>query len=162
MKKLTLMMMLAFCWVATSYAQDSAPYTANYSSKFVIADESWGNKVLTLWKDYEENMLERHLDWFADTVSMTLANGQTVKGKQDNLTGVKAYRATQKNLKVSVDAWVNLKSDKGENFVCVWGSEDFTDQDGKHVVNDLQEVWGFNKDGKIVVMLQYNRPGGSM
>lgn len=155
-------MVLAFCWVATSYAQDSAPYKANYSSKFMIADESYANKVLVLWKDYEDNALERHLDWFADSVSMSLANGQTVKGKQANLDGVKAYRGTIKNLKISIDAWVSLKSDKGDNVVCVWGSEDFTDQDGKHVVNSLQEVWGFNKDGKIDMMLQYNRPGGSM
>ena len=156
------MICVAVSWVGMCHAQNSAPYKANYSSKFTIADESLGNKVLTLWKDYEDNALDRHLAWFADTVSMTMADGQTVKGIQANLAGVKAYRASLKNLKVSIDAWVNLKSDKGDSFVCVWGSEDFTDQNGKHVVNNLQEVWGFNKDGKISMMLQYNRPGGSM
>ncbi len=156
------MICVAVSWVGICHAQNSAPYKANYSSKFTIADESLGTRVLTLWKDYEDNALDRHLAWFADTVSMTMANGQTVKGIQANLAGVKAYRGSLKNLKVSIDAWVNLKSDKGDNFVCVWGSEDFTDQDGKHVVNNLQEVWGFNKDGKISMMLQYNRPGGTM
>jgi hypothetical protein len=162
MKRLIMMICVAVSWVGICHAQNAAPYKANYSSKFTIADESWANKVLTVWKDYEDNMLDKHLAWFADTMSMAASNGQTVKGLQANLAAVKAYRATQKNLKVSIDAWVSLKSDKDENVVCVWGSEDFTDQNGQHMVNHLQEVWGFNKDGKISIILQYNRPGGTM
>ncbi|MBS1524694.1 MAG: hypothetical protein JST19_03530 [Bacteroidetes bacterium] len=161
MKKTIMMICLAVSWVGISYAQN-APYTANYSSKFTIADESYANKVLTLWKDYEDNVLDRHIDWFADTVSMTLATGQTVKGKAENLAGVKAYRGSLKDMKISMDAWVSLKSDRGDNLVCVWGTEDFTDPSGKHVVNHLQEVWGFNKDGKVSIMLQYLQPGGAM
>jgi SnoaL-like protein len=161
MKKIIMIICAAVSWAGISHAQD-APYKANYSSKFTIADESYANKVLSLWKDYENNTLDKHVDWFADSVSMTVATGQTTKGKAANLAGAKAYRATLKDLKVSVDAWVSLKSDRGDNAVCIWGTEDFTDQNGKHVVQDLQEVWMFNKDGKIDMMLQYLRPGGTM
>ena len=163
MKKLMLAALAAILFAGLCRAQDTKmPYKAGYSSNFTIADQSYTNKILTLWKDYEENALDRHLDWFADTVSMSWMNGQTVKGKTENLSGAKAFRGTQSNLKISLDASVSLKSDKGDNVVCVWGTEEFTDQSGKHVVNHLQEVWGFNKDGKVDMMLQYGRAGGNM
>jgi len=163
MKKLILAALAVISFACICRAQDTkAPYKAEYSSNFTIADQSYVNKILTVWKDYEENALDRHLDWFADTVSMSWMNGQTVKGKTANLSGAKAFRGSQTNLKVSLDASVSLKSDKGDNVVCVWGTEEYTDQSGKKVVNHLQEVWGFNKDGKIDVMLQYARAGGSM
>ncbi|MBS1523923.1 MAG: hypothetical protein JST50_23170 [Bacteroidetes bacterium] len=163
MKKLMLTALAVISFVCLCKAQDAkAPYKAEYSSNFTIADQSYANKILTIWKDYEENMLDRHLDWFADTVSMSWMNGQTVKGKAANLQGAKEYRGMLKNLKISLDASVSLKSDKGDNVVCVWGTEEYTDKDGKKAVNHLQEVWGFNKDGKIDMMLQYARAGGSM
>jgi hypothetical protein len=163
MKKLMLAALATILFAGLCKAQDTkAPYKAEYSSNFTIADQSYANKILTLWKDYEENALDRHLDWFADTVSMSWMNGQTVKGKAANLSGAKEYRAMLKNLKISLDASVSLKSDKGDNVVCVWGTEEYTDQNGKKMVNHLQEVWGFNKDGKIDIMLQYARAGGSM
>ena len=162
MKKLIVAICITVSWAGTSYAQNTTPYKANYSSKFTMADESYANKVLMLWKDYEDNQLDRHVDWFADTVSMTLASGQTVKGKAANLAGVKAYRGSLKNMKISVDAWMSVKSDRGENAVCIWGTEDFTDANGKHAVQNQHEVWIFNKEGKIAVMLQYAQGGGSM
>lgn len=163
MKKLMLTALAVISFACLCKAQDAKlPYKVEYSSNFTIADPSYVNKILTLWKDYEENSLDRHLDWFADTVSMSWMNGQTVKGKAANLSGAKTYRATQSKLKITIDACVSLKSDKGDNVVCVWGTEDYTDQGGKHVVNHLQEVWGFNKDGKVDMMLQYGRTGGTM
>ena len=162
MKKVFMIICAAVTYAGIGHAQDSAPYKASYSSKFTIADEFYANKILTLWKDFEDNMLDRHLDWFADSVSMTLASGETIKGKTANLAGAKSYRGSLKNYKASLDAIVSLKSDRGDNVVCIWGTEDFTDANGKHVVQHLQEVWGFNKDGKIDIMLQYMQPGGTM
>ena len=162
MKKFIMITCLALSWAGVSYAQNSAPYKAGYSSNFKIADESYANKILTVWKDFENNTLDNHVDWFADTVSMTFMNGQKVKGRAENLAGAKTYRSSLKSYKVSMDAWVSLKSDRGDNVVCVWATEDFIDSSGKHAVNHLQEVWTFNKDGKIDMMLQYGRAGGGM
>ncbi|MFB9844745.1 nuclear transport factor 2 family protein [Mucilaginibacter ginsenosidivorans] len=162
MKKLILIALLAFLGIEVSHAQ-TAPYKAAYSSNFKIADASYSNKVLTLWKDYENNTLDNHLEWFADTVSMTLADGRTVKGKAENLAGVKAFRGSLKDMKVTIDAFVSLKSvDHNENVVCVWGEEQYTDANGKAVKVSIQEVWGFNRDGKIAMMLQYAQGGGGM
>ena len=82
MKKLILAAVAAISFACLCKAQDTkAPYKAEYSSNFTIADQSYTNKILTVWKDYEENALDRHLDWFTDTVSISWMNGQTVKGK---------------------------------------------------------------------------------
>ncbi|MDB4926000.1 hypothetical protein [Mucilaginibacter sp.] len=154
MKKLFVMFLLAVPFVAMS--QMHSGYTASYSSKFTIASSTYSDKILMLWKDYENNTLDKHVDFISDTVTMMHAGGAMVKGKAENLKNVKEFRGSIQNYKVSLDAWISLKStDKNENVVCVWGTEEFTDKDGKHVKQRTHEVWKFNKDGKVDLMLQY-------
>jgi hypothetical protein len=160
MKKLFVLFLLAMPFAAMSQAHSG--YTAGYSSSFKIADPSYSEKILTLWKDFESNTLDKHIEWFADTVNMMLASGNMIKGKAENLASVKQFRGSITNYKVTVDAWVSLKStDKNGNSVCIWGNEEYTDKDGKQVKSRIHEVWGFNKDGKIDLMLQY-AGGGTM
>ncbi|HTD98079.1 MAG TPA: nuclear transport factor 2 family protein [Mucilaginibacter sp.] len=159
MKKQFLFLLLALPLAAMS--QSKTGYTASYSSSFKTADASYSEKILTLWKDFENNTLDKHVDMFADTVNMILGNGAMIRGKAENLANVKQYRNSIKNYKVTVDAWVSLKStDRNENVVCIWGNEECTDKDGKAIRSRVHEVWGFNKDGKIALMLQYS--GGEM
>jgi hypothetical protein len=158
MKKLIMAILLALPFVAMSQGKSS--YTAGYSSSFTMADPSYSDKILTLWKDYENNTLDKHADMISDTVTMLLADGTMVKGKAQNLTGVKEFRGSIKNLKITIDAWMSVKSlDRNENVVCVWGNESFTDKDGKEVSRRLQEVWGFNSAGKVSLMMQYSGMG---
>lgn len=159
MKKIFVFFLLALPFAAMS--QSKSLYTASYSSNFKMADPSYSDKILTLWKDFENNTLDKHVDMIADTVTMMFAQGTPVKGKAENLAGAKEFRGSLKNYKVTVDAWMSLKSvDRNENVVCVWGNEDFTDKDGKHITQRIHEVWGFNKDGKVSLMMQYAGAGG--
>jgi uncharacterized protein YwqG len=154
MKKLIMAILVALPFVAMSQGKSS--YTAAYSSNFTMADPSYSDKVLTLWKDFENNTLDKHVDMISDTVTMMLSEGMVVKGKAANLAGVKEFRNSIKNYKVTVEAWMSLKSlDRDENVVCVWGNENFTDKDGKQVTRRLHEVWGFNSAGKVSLMMQY-------
>jgi hypothetical protein len=154
MKKIFMAILLVFPIMAMS--QGKSGYKAAYSSNFTMADPSYSDKVLTLWKDFEDNTLDKHADMISDTVTMMLAEGMIVKGKAENLAGVKEYRGSIKNYKVTVDAWMSLKSlDRDENVVCIWGNESFTDKDGKQVTRRLHEVWGFNNAGKVSLMMQY-------
>ena len=158
MKQFFIFFLLATPFVAMSQAHSG--YTASYSSNFTMADPSYSEKILTLWKDFENNTLDNHADMFADTVTMMLTDGTMVKGKAENLSGAKQFRGSVKNYKAALDAWVSLKStDRNQNVVCVWGTESYTDKDGKTVKTRLQEVWGFNKDGKIDLLIQYSAPG---
>lgn len=153
MKKLILAILLALPFAAMSQAHSG--YTASYSSNFKMADPTYSDKILSVWKDYENNTLDKHLDMFSDTVTMMFANMAPVKGKTENLASAKAFRSSIKDYKVSVEAWMSLKSDKDQNLVCIWATESFTDKDGKAIKQRLHEVWGFNKDGKIDLMMQY-------
>ena len=163
MKRIIMIICVVASWVGIGHAQTSPLYKASYSSNFKMADQAYADKILTLWKDFENNTLDNHIGWFADTVSMVLSNGTMIKGKAENLASVKQFRGSISNYKVTVDAWVSLKCvDRDQNIVCVWGTEEYTMADGKKVKQSLQEVWGFNKDGKVDLMLQYVQAGGAM
>ena len=71
MKKLILAALVAFLFTTVCKAQDGKmPYTATYSSNFKIADANYSKMVLTLWKDFENNTLDNHVDMITDTVTM--------------------------------------------------------------------------------------------
>jgi len=154
MKKLFMILLLAMPFAAMSQTQSG--YTANYSSNFKMSDAKYSDEILMLWKDFENNTLDKDIGMFADTVTMVMAQGTPVKGLKDNLAGAKAFRSSVTNYKVSVDAWMSLKSiDRDQNWVAVWGTENYTDKDGKAITQRIHEIWGFNKDGKVSIMMQY-------
>ena len=159
MKKLLIIALMLVPFAAMSQkTHTKTPYKASYSSSWAISGSSYSNKVLACWKDFEDNTFEKHIDLFADTLNVMFADSKPVKGKAENLAGVKAFRSSIKDYKVKVRAWISMKSvDKGDNIVCVWGEESFTDKDGKPVSRGLHEVWVFNKAGKIASIIQFAR-----
>jgi hypothetical protein len=87
---------------------------------------------------------------------MVFADGKPIKGKTELTAAIKEFRNSIKNYKVTVDAWISLKSvDKGENAVTIWGDESYDDKDGKHIAQRLHEVWIFDKADKVYTVLQY-------
>lgn len=131
------------------------PYKAVYSSEFKIGKPAYASKILDLWKDWDENQLDRH-DYFADSVVMVFPDGTVAKGKKEAFEGATKFRSTITKAKSTVHAWVPLRStDKNEDVVCIWGQEEDTFADGKIDKRDLHEVWWFNKDGKVVYMRQW-------
>jgi hypothetical protein len=42
----------------------SYPYTADYSSNFVISNPANSKKIVELWKDWDDNAFDRHLNYF--------------------------------------------------------------------------------------------------
>ena len=141
----------------------SSSYTADYSSNFVMGNPAYSQMILEMWKDWDDNALDRH-DYMADSVMMFLPDGMVVKGKQANLEGAKKYRGGMKSAKSTLHAVIPLKStDRNEDLVAIWGQEVDTYPDGKVETRELHEVWGFNKDGKITWMRQYAaKPSPSM
>lgn len=149
-------MLVALCAGTGAKAQGmDMPYKANYSSDFSMGNPAYVTRVLELWKDWDDNAFDRH-DYMADTVVMFLSGGQTVQGKDSAMAGAKAFRGSMKSAVSTIDAVIPLKSnDRDEDWVAVWGSETDTWPDGKTEKRDLQEIWRFNKDGKIDFMKQF-------
>ncbi len=132
------------------------PYKANYSSQFAMGDQAHAKKVMELWKDYDANMLEKHSDYFADSLVVELPNGTRLVGKEAAMKSIKEYRSSQGKVESTVDAWISTRSlDRNEDWVCIWGVEKSTDASGKETKTRLHEIWQLNKDGKVVYMAQF-------
>lgn len=132
------------------------PYMATYSSNFRIGNPAYARMVLDLWKDYDDNMFDRHSGWFADTMRMEMPDGKVVKGKEDNMAGVKKYRGSMSSAVSSIQAYIPLHSiDRNEDWVAIWGTEKDTYADGHSEDVAIQEIWQINKDGKVVFIKQY-------
>ncbi len=139
-----------------SASMSSSSYTADYSSNFVMGNPAYSTMILDMWKDWDDNAIDRH-DYWADSMTVFLPDGMVIKGKQANLEGAKKYRGGMKSVKSTLHAWVPLKStDRNEDLVAVWGQEVDTYPDGKVETTELHEVYAFNKDGKITWMRQYS------
>lgn len=141
-------------------AQANQPYIADYSANFTISDQALSTKILEMWKDWDDNQFDRH-DYMADTVEMTFADGTKLKGKMESMEAAKKHRGTFTKVVSTIHAWVPLKStDRDQNLVCIWGKDESTTADGKVEKSDIHEVWFFNKDGKVVDMLQWKAKFG--
>jgi len=143
-------------FINSSAQKKAAPYKADYSSSFKMGNPAYADIVLDIWKDWDDNELKRH-DYFADTVTMWMPDGSVTHGKANNLEMAMKYRGSMTSSKSNLHAWVPLYStDTRDNFVCVWGSEEDTFADGRVEKRELNEVWWFNKDGKVSMMRQWN------
>lgn len=132
------------------------PYTATYSSDFRMGNPAHAKMILELWKDYDDNMFDRHVGWFADTLQMIGYDGSVTKGLTANLEGVKKWRGSLTSAKSTVDAWMPLRSnDRNEDWVAIWGTEIDTYPDGHTTSMEIHEIWRINKDGKVDFIKQY-------
>ena len=137
----------------------NSPYAIGYSSKFVMDDPKNAESLLTLWKDWDNGDLSVHKDLFADSMSMTFADGSMMNASRDSaLAAAQKMRNNLASAVSSVDAIMAVKStDKNENWAIIWGKEVDTDKKGKVDSTYLQETWRFNKDGKTDLMFQYKQ-----
>jgi hypothetical protein len=130
-------------------------YKATYSSSFKMGNPAYTYIVQDLWKDWDDNQLDRH-DYFSDTITMFFPDGSMIKGKAANLEAAKKYRGGMTKVTSVLHAWIPLYStDKKEDAVLVWGEEENTMPDGKVERKSLHEVWWFNKEGKVSMMRQW-------
>ena len=125
-----------------------------------MGNPAYADIVLDIWKDWDDNQLDRH-DYFADTLTMMFADGGIMKGKKENLEAAKKYRGGFSKVVSTVHAWLPISSvDRNEDMVCIWGQEVNTMADGKEETQDLHEVWWFNKDGKVSMVRQWTAKFG--
>ena len=131
---------------------------AIFSSAFEIGDYSQADKVLELWKQYDENNLDKGLDYFADSVTLFMHDGWKYFGKRDSLMKMmKQKRGEYSSMNTVLVGIIPLRAtDLNENWVSIFGTE-YTTMKNKKDSADIQEYWRFNKDGKIDMMHSYKR-----
>jgi len=145
---------------SSSVPSDMAGYSVNYSNDFSIGDPAHSTTILQLWKHWDNGDLLSGRSLFADSLTVYGGDGNLSSGPTDSiLAGANQFRNSFTEMRSVVDAIIPLKSnDKDENWVTIWGTEYHT-KDGVADSLRLQETWRFNKEGKVDLMFQYQRPG---
>jgi len=148
-------LIILFAILLFTATADAQAYKATFSSNFKTGNQKYANRILELWKDWDNNVFTKS-DYFADTMTAYFPDGSMVKGKEAFIEAGKEYRGGFTTVKSIVHAWVPLYSeDKKTDVVCIWGEEADTTPDGKTTTSSLHEVWFFNKDGKISTFRQW-------
>ena len=127
-----------------------------FDPQIKIGKTELAQKVLDLWKDWDENMLNRHADHFSDSAKAFFANGGMVKGKTEFLKSGTEYRSKFTDVKSTIFAVTPLRrDDMQEDVVAIWGMDESKTADGKTEITHIHEIWWFNKDGKVIEMRQW-------
>ena|SRR5689334_9652977 len=156
---------LAACITLASFSvhaqnKDAKPTGSNSSDQpykvgatnISLGNQAYSQKVLWAWKYYDDNTLDKAAGLFADDVLATLPDGTVMKGKDNLMKGLKEYRNSFASASSTVDACVTLKTpDRPDvEVVSIWGVETDNNKDGTVSKVHLNEVWFFNKEGKVV------------
>ncbi|WP_343674679.1 hypothetical protein [Chitinophaga sp.] len=149
---------------STKHESLTYPFMATYSSDFEIGDPKNAQKLLELYKDWDNNTIENSKNSFADTDTMYFADGNMFAGSRDTLIAVaKKMRGQMGKVVDSIHAWVPLRSkDRNEEWVVIWTREYSTDASGKTKARELQETWRFNENGQVNLMYQYAQSAPKM
>jgi hypothetical protein len=168
MKRLTILAVLTLfaCFSFNAFSQkkdvkqvsntsSDEPYKV-HATKISIGNSALAQKVLWAWKYYDDNTTDKIADLLADDVIATFPDGSLVKGKDNLLTVIRDYRNSFSAAVSEIDACIALKTpdDPDRDVVSIWGSETDTAKDGTVTKVHLNEVWFFNKQGKVVEIHQ--------
>jgi hypothetical protein len=131
------------------------------SKNLSIGNMAYTQKVLRAWKDFDNNTLDNSANMFADTVLATFPDGSVIQGKENFMKSAKEYRNSLASMSSTVNAVTTLKSpdDPQHEAVSIWGIETVTMKDGTTKNTHLNEVWFFNKEGKVARLHQMAAKG---
>jgi hypothetical protein len=138
-----------------STTSSDQPYKVE-AKNISIGNPALSQKVLWAWKYYDDNTLDKLSDLLADDVVATFPDGSMVKGRDNFMKGIKDYRNGFTSSVSEIAACVTLKTpdDPDREVVSIWGTETDTAKDGTVTKVHLNEVWFFNKQGKVVELHQ--------
>lgn len=142
----------------TTEAAPTMPYTADYSSQFSMGDQKNAEKMLILFKQWDDNKLADGKSMFADSVQF-IADSWMFNGTNDSFQVISQRQRDQyKEVRTMIHAWMPVRStDKNEDWVLVWSRVYNTYKDGKTDSADYQDTWRLNKDGKFDFMLDFRQ-----
>ena len=140
--------------VQTSNSMDQ-PYKGPVKN-ISIGNMMYAQKVMQVWKDYDNNTMDNIADMMADDIVATFPDGSMVKGKENFAKMIKDYRNGFSSVSSKIMACTTLKTpdDPEHEVVTIWGEETDTNKDGTTMTTHLNEVWFFNKQGKVAMFHQ--------
>lgn len=164
MKQLTAtgVSIILICLSFTAWSQQQVTNTSTdqpykvQATNVTIGNPAYAQKVLWFWKYFDDNTLDKAGDLFADDVVANFPDGLSIKGKANLIKAAKDYRITFSSVVSEVAACVTLKSPENlqVEVVSIWGLETTIAKDGKVTKTQLNEVWYFNNEAKVVYFQQ--------
>jgi len=134
------------------------PYKATYSSDLAVSSHpEYSQKVLTVWKMYENKQIDAMKPFYTDTVTYDDANGNHYYGPSEGLLGI-AKKEMEKldSLRFDISMWETIHSnDKNEDWVNIWCKERTYPINGNPDTSLMYEKWML-KDGRIYYFNQFN------
>ena len=134
-------------------------YKAKFTSDFEIDNPKYAKIVLEIAKAYEENKLNVVRDAFADTVMADFYDGSSFRCPRDTLLqAITNARSQFASVTTIYAMWVSLQPrGRDDAWVSTWCRETDVLKDSTKQSMFLDENWQFNKDGKIIYMMQNAR-----
>lgn len=133
------------------------PFKALYSSDLTVPSHpEYAQKVLTVWKMYENKQIDAMKPYYADTVTYDDANGNHFHGPSEGLLEI-AKKEMEKldSLRFDISMWESVHSnDKNEDWVNIWCKERSYPKIGKPDTAFMYEKWMI-KDGRVYYFNQY-------
>jgi len=133
-------------------------YKATYSSDITVpGDPVNAQKVLQVWKMFENDNFKAMRSYYADTVTYSAADGMHFHGPVDKLL---AYAKQDidglDSMRFDIIMWQSAHiNDKNEDWVNIWSRERrYPKKGGKADTVLMQENWQV-KGGKVVAFDQY-------
>jgi hypothetical protein len=162
MKCLTILAAIVFVCTANVNGQDknlmpAMGETPNLPYKIANKNVTLGNpayaqKLLWIYKNYEDNNIDKIAETFDENIVGTMPDGTVVKGKAAMVRAFKEARESLASINLDIRACVVLKSPDmpDREAVTTWTLETDTAKDGTITKFYLNEVWFFNKQGKVI------------
>jgi hypothetical protein len=173
MKKIFLFSVIVFCFASCNtnspdYRAKSAgnsngkdtlgyPFKASFSSDLSMpSNHEYAQRVLTVWKMYENKQMDSMKPYYADTVTYDDANGNHFHGPAEGLLNI-AKKEMDKldSLRFDISMWETVHAnDVDEDWVNIWCKERSYPKNGKPDTTLMHESWKI-KDGRIYYFNQY-------
>lgn len=132
-------------------------FKPTYSSDITVPSHPENaQKVLTVWKFFQNNQVDSLLPFFADTITYHNADGFAFHGTADSLFNIaKKEMDGLDSLRFDISAWQSAHvNDKNEDWVNIWAVERAYPKKGKPDTTLTQENWMLT-NGKVVLFDQY-------
>jgi hypothetical protein len=140
-------------------AANTSGYAIEYDTKWSVDNAANAEKVLAMYKDWDNNNLANVNQHMADSIFMVTWDGSVMQGTRDEvMKTMTEFRSNFTSVKSVIHGLIGTKAlDKNEDWVLIYAKEYHTDKAGKSDSTELQEAWCFNKDGKLIRMYQYGQ-----
>jgi hypothetical protein len=145
---------------STDNTSDSGIYFAYsplYTNGYKPGNYKLVKTVTDFWRQFENGDVRTMAKSFADDDITFVYLDKVISGKKDTvLSQLKQIRDSYPAVQSFVYSWMPAKArDHDEDWVFIWGKQEYTDKDGHMNPIEVNEIWQFDKEGKVIFVRQY-------